>query len=219
MCGVLWTTRARVAPLLHPTAQGGILTGAACMDSSRYWLPALRVPRDAQVRAPRAWIRRSIGSCACCNGTFLWAPHIRIRPDCGLCQSFSRFMDAAYADSPQSYLLRSLRRSLLVDDACTDLCRSSVCTLAAMSSFCGCYVHGFVAKTPLFYIYELLVHRSRYQTPQQSRECGSLNWENMEDGGGLGTERLFGRPTIAIFCTREFSKKMAFFADWLYQSS
>lgn len=38
----------------------------------------------------------------------------------------------------------------LVDDACTDLCRSSVCTLAAMSSFCGCYVHGFVAKTPLF---------------------------------------------------------------------
>ena len=105
LCGVLWTTRARVAPLLHPTAQGGILTGAACMDSSRYWLPALRVPRDAQVRAPRAWIRRGIGSCACCDGAFcgcriygfapiavfashfldLWALHTRIRRIHGSC--------------------------------------------------------------------------------------------------------------------------------------
>lgn len=38
-------------------------------------------------------------------------------------------------------------------------------------------------KNATFYIYELLVHHSRYQTPQQSRKCGGLIWENMEDGG------------------------------------
>ena len=190
LCGVLWTTRARVEPLLHPAVQGGILTGAACMDPSRYWLLCV--------------LRRSL----------LRVPHIRIRPDCGLCQSFPRFMGIAYADSSHSWLLRSSRRSPSVGDACADLCRSSVCILAAMASFCGCYVHGFVAKTPLFYIYELLVHHSRYQTPQQSRKCGGLIWENMEDGGRIKGRAALWTPDNGHFLHERVhnSKKMAFFA-------
>ena len=69
-------------------------------------------------------------------------------------------------------------------------------------------------KNATFYIYELLVHHSRYQTPQQSRKCGGLIWENMEDGGRIKGRAALWTPDNGHFLHERVhnSKKMAFFA-------
>lgn len=62
-------------------------------------------------------------------------------------------------------------------------------------------------KNATFYIYELLVHHSRYQTPQQSRKCGGLIWENMEDGGRIKGRAALWTPDNGHFLHERVLKK------------